>query len=88
MDQSAPRGESTNDGIEIKEFPADMAGMQGILAMFNFVGRGARMSKCDWRDAYKHIGIKQSQWQYQWFTFAGVYFCEVAPSKLSYDETV
>ena len=77
MDQSAPRGASTNDAINIDEFPADMAGMKGILAMFNYAGRGSRMSKCDWHDAYKHVGISQSQWQYQWFTYAGAYFCEV-----------
>ena len=70
-DQSAPRKASTNDAIDVKKFPADMGGMKGILACFGYVGRGAKMSKCDWRDAYKHVGVSQSQWQYQWFEFAG-----------------
>ena len=34
------------------------------------------MSKCDWCDAYKHVGIRQSQWKYQWFCFGGAYFVE------------
>ena len=76
MDQSAPRKASTNDAIDVREFPADMAGMQGVLDCFNYVGRGARMSKCDWCDAYKHVGIRQSQWKYQWFCFGGAYFVE------------
>ena len=70
-DQSAPRKASTNDAIDGKKFPADMGGMKGILACFSYVGRGSRMSKCDWCDAYKHVGVNQSQWQYQWFEFAG-----------------
>ena len=70
-DQSAPRKASTNDAIDGKKFPADMGGMKGILACFSYVGRGSRMSKCDWCDAYKHVGGNQSQWQYQWFEFAG-----------------
>ena len=71
-DQSAPRKKSTNDAIDVKKFPADMGGMAGILACFSYVGRGAKISKCDWRDAYKHVGVSQSQWQYQWFEFAGM----------------
>ena len=71
MDQSAPRGKSTNDAIDVRKYPADMAGMKGVLALFNYAGRGSKMSKCDWHDAYKHVGISQSQWKYQWFTYAG-----------------
>ena len=78
MDQSAPRGASTNDTIDGDKFPADMAGMQGVLEMLNYAGRGSLISKCDWRDAYKHVGISRSQWQYQYFSFAGAYFCEVS----------
>ena len=81
MDQSAPRGSSTNDSIDVEKYPADMAGMHGLLRMFNYAGRGSRMSKCDWRDAYKHVGISRSQWQYQYFSFAGAYFCEVMHGK-------
>ena len=82
MDQSAPRGSSTNDAIDGDKYPADMGGMLGVLALINFAGRGSRISKCDWHDAYKHIGINQSQWQYQWFSFAGVYFCEVGGKRV------
>ena len=84
MDQSAPRGSSTNDSIDVEKFPADMAGMHGLLRMFNYAGRGSRMSKCDWRDAYKHVGISRSQWQYQYFAFAGAYFCEVRQNGVVY----
>ena len=76
MDQSAPRRASTNDAIDGARFPADMGGMQGVLDCFNYVGRGSRISKCDWCDAYKHVGIRQSQWQYQWFCYGGAYFVE------------
>ena len=77
MDQSAPRGKSTNDAIDVRKYPADMAGMKGVLALFNYAGRGSKMSKCDWHDAYKHVGISQSQWKYQWFTYAGESVSEV-----------
>ena len=76
MDQSAPRGKSTNDAIDVKKFPAEMAGMKGVLMLVNFAGRGSKISKLDWRDAYKHVGITQEQWKYQWFRFAGALWAE------------
>ena len=58
-------------------YPTLMGGMKEILVALNYVGRGAKFFKCDWNQAYKHIGVRPSQLKYQYFKWLGRYFIEL-----------
>ena len=77
LNLSSPRGVSVNDGIDSDDFPAVMSSTTKWLAALNKAGRGCKIAKVDWSDAYKHVAVHQSDLDLQWFTWLGKAFCEL-----------
>ena len=77
LNMSDPPGQGVNAYIRKDEYPALMGGMKEILVALNYVGRGAKFFKCDWNQAYKHIGVRPGQLKYQYFKWLGRYFIEL-----------
>ena len=74
---SAPKLRSVNDGINKKDFPAQMSSTRLFILALIRAGRGALMVKIDWSDAYKHIPVCAGDLNLQWFQWLGMYFCEL-----------
>jgi len=77
LNLSAPKGYSVNDGIEIEEFPASMSSTYAWLRVLNKAGKGCWIAKVDWSDAYKHVAVKESDLDLQWFEWGGKFFQEL-----------
>jgi hypothetical protein len=77
LNLSSPIGFSVNEGIDEKEFPASMSSTTKWLRVLNRAGRGCRMVKVDWSDAYKHVAVRDQDLDLQWFSWLGKYFCEL-----------
>ena len=77
LNLSAPKGSSVNDGIDSAKFPASMSSTTKWLMAVNTAGKGGKMCKCDWAEAYKHIHVASSDSDLQWFEWLGKCFKEV-----------
>ena len=77
LNLSAPKGRSVNDGIDADLYPAVMSSTSAWLAVLNTAGKGCWISKCDFADAYKHIGVCEADTDLQWFQWAGRWFKEL-----------
>ena len=77
LNLSSPLGNSVNEGIDEKEFPASMSSTTKWLRVLNRAGRGCRMVKVDWSDAYKHVAVREQDLDLQWFSWLGKFFCEL-----------
>ena len=77
INQSSPKGRSINDFVDKKRYPCRMGGLKEVLVAVNYVGKGGKFAKCDWKAAYKHLGVKHSQLKYQYFSWLGKYFAEL-----------
>ena len=75
---SSPVGNSVNEGIDEKEFPASMSSTTKWLRVLNRAGRGCHMVKVDWSDAYKHVAVRDCDLDLQWFSWLGKFFCELS----------
>ena len=77
LNLSAPKGRGVNAGIDKDEFAAKMSSTKQFLGVLERAGRGCRMVKIDWSDAYKHCPVAASDLNLQWFEWLGRYFCEL-----------
>ena len=77
LNLSAPKGSAVNEGIDNSEFPTVMSSTTKWLRVLNQAGRGARMCKVDWSDAYKHIAVALADTNLQWFQWGGKAFKEL-----------
>jgi hypothetical protein len=77
LNLSSPEGLSVNEGINIDDFPATMSSTEAWLRVLNKAGKGCWISKTDWADAYKHVAVKKSDQDLQWFEWGGRYFKEL-----------
>jgi hypothetical protein len=77
LNLSAPEGRAVNDGIDSGKFPATMSSTSRWLAVLYRAGRGCKITKLDWSDAYKHIHVRKEDVKLQWFQWAGKYFAEL-----------
>jgi len=78
MNLSAPKGRSYNDAIDELQLPKlQMATARDFAATAAAAGRGARMSKMDLKDAYKHVPCHPSLWASQGFKWCGRYFVDL-----------
>ena len=78
LNLSSPKGKSVNSGIDKLEFPAVMSSTAKWLGVLNKAGRHCSMVKIDWADAYKHVPVCAGDLNLQWFSWLGMYFCELS----------
>ncbi len=77
MNMSAPEGESFNDAvIEAELENINMSSLRQFGYSLIECGKGARMWKLDWTDAYKNVPVAMSQLRLQGFFWNGMYFVE------------
>ena len=77
LNMSAPAGSSVNEGIDIDMFPATMSSTLKWLAVLDKAGRGCKIMKIDWADAYKHVPVRPEDISLQWFSWLGMGFAEL-----------
>lgn len=77
LNLSAPLGNAVNEGIDTTLFPTVMSSTTKWLRALHLAGRGAKMCKIDWADAYKHIAVCIADTNLQWFTWLGMAFKEL-----------
>jgi len=77
LNLSSPLGNCVNEGIDTNQFPTVMSSTTKWLRALHLAGRGAKMCKIDWADAYKHIAVSQTDSNLQWFTWLGMGFKEL-----------
>jgi len=77
LNMSAPRGSSVNDGIDTLMFPATMSSIHKWLVALAKAGRGCKIMKIDWADAYKHVHVRPEDIRLQWFSWLGKGFAEL-----------
>ena len=77
LNLSAPLGSSVNEGIDNSEFPTTMSSTTKWLKVLHLAGRGAKMCKVDWSDAYKHVAVNLADTELQWFQWGGMAFKEL-----------
>ena len=77
QNMSAPEGSSVNDGINASDFPTLMSSTTAFLRVINLSGRGGKMLKIDFSDAYKHIAVALADTDLQWFSWLGMGFKEL-----------
>ena len=77
LNLSAPQGSSVNEGIDNTEFPTTMSSTTKWLRVLHLAGRGAKMCKVDWSDAYKHVAVNLADTDLQWFQWGGKAFKEL-----------
>jgi hypothetical protein len=77
VNMSSPMGKSVNEGINAAEFPAKMSSTGKWLIVLQKVGRGCKMLKLDWAEAYKHIPVREDDLTLQWFEWLGMFFLEL-----------
>jgi hypothetical protein len=77
LNLSAPKGMSVNDGIDSDQFPAVMSSTSKWLEVLERAGRNCMIMKLDWSDAYKHVPVRETDLNLQWFKWLGMYFVEL-----------
>lgn len=77
LNLSAPLGSSVNEGIDNTEFPTTMSSTTKWLRVLHLAGKGAKMCKVDWSDAYKHVAVDLADTNLQWFQWGGMAFKEL-----------
>ena len=77
LNLSAPKGAAVNEGIDNTEFPTSMSSTTKWLRVLHLAGRGAKMCKVDWSDAYKHVAVALQDTNLQWFQWGGKAFKEL-----------
>jgi len=77
LNLSAPKGKSVNDGIRSDDFPTTMSSTKKWLEVLDLAGRGAQMVKIDWASAYKHVAVRPSDIELQFFHWLGMDFVEL-----------
>lgn len=77
VNMSSPRGNSVNEGIDAAEFPAKMSSTGKWLEVLQAVGKGCKILKLDWAEAYKHVPVREEDLNLQWFEWLGKYFVEL-----------
>ena len=77
LNLSAPRGISVNDGIDSDLYPEVTSSTGKWLEVLERAGRGCRMCKVDWADAYKHLAVRQEDRDLQWFAWMDRWFVEL-----------
>ena len=77
LNLSSPKGSSVNDGINNEDFPTTMSSTSKWVAALWKAGKGCKMCKVDWSDAYKHISVRPIDTNLQWFTWLGKCFKEL-----------
>ena len=78
LNLSSPENSSVNDGIDKNDFPTKMSSTKEWVQILNRLGRGARFTKNDMADAYKHIAVHPEDLNLQWFTWLNKGFQELA----------
>ena len=78
MNLSAPKGSSVNEGMDSDEFPTSMSSTTNWLEALWKAGRGCRILKSDWSDAYKHVAVCEEDTDLQWFEWLGCGFKETS----------
>ena len=58
-------------------FPTKMSSLRIFVRMLFRVGRGCVVFKIDWKDAYKHVKVRQEDLKLQVIEYAGRYFVEL-----------
>ena len=74
---SAPKDQSVNDGISTDDFPTTMDPLSKWLRALKTAGRGCKMVKVDWSDAYKHLAVSLADTDLQWFEWLDMCFKEL-----------
>ena len=74
---SAPKDHSVNDGISKDDFPTSMDPLVKWLRALKKAGRGCKMCKVDWSDAYKHLAVCLADTNLQWFEWLDMCFKEL-----------
>ena len=77
LNLSSPKGSDVNEGIDNAQFPATMSSTTKWISSLWLAGRGCRMVKVDWSDAYKHIAVRPIDTNLQWFSGLGKGFKEL-----------
>ena len=77
LNLSAPLGCSVNEGIDNADFPTTMSSTTKWLRVLHLAGKGAKMCKVDWSDAYKHVAVNLEDTNLQWFQWGGMAFKEL-----------
>ena len=77
LNLSAPKGAAVNEGISNDEFPAFMSSTAKWVSALWKAGKGCRMAKVDFSDAYKHIAVRPADRNLQWFQWLGMGFQEL-----------
>ena len=77
LNLSSPKGDSVNEGICSDDFPAKMSSTSKWISSLWKAGRGCKMCKVDWSDAYKHISVRPVDTDLQWFSWLGKCFKEL-----------
>ena len=68
---------SVNDGIDNDNFEVYMSSTVRWLRALHMAGRGCYMTKLDWKAAYKHLRVQESDVRLQFFRWMGKYFAEL-----------
>ena len=77
LNLSAPLGHAVNEGISSDDFPTTMSSTTKWLRVLYLAGKGAKMCKVDWSDAYKHVAVRLADTDLQWFQWGGMAFKEL-----------
>ena len=77
LNLSAPVGRAVNEGINNEDFPTSMSSTTKWLRVLHKAGKGSKMCKVDWSDAYKHIPVSAADNDLQWFEWGGRAFKEL-----------
>ena len=77
LNLSAPEPLSVNDGIDAANFPATMSSTAKWLSVLHRTGKKCWILKIDWQDAYKHLRVRDTDVDLQWFSWLGMYFAEL-----------
>jgi hypothetical protein len=54
-----------------------MSSTEAWMEVLNGLGRGCRIMKVDFADAYKHVPVKLADTDLQWFEWGGKFFKEL-----------
>ena len=68
---------SVNSSVDPDLFPTKMSSLRIFVRMLFRVGRGCVVFKIDWKDAYKHVKVRQEDLKLQVIEYAGRYFVEL-----------
>jgi len=77
LNLSSPKGRAVNEGINAEDYPARMSSTSQWLRALWRAGKGCKIAKIDFSDAYKHVAVRPQDVDLQWFSWLGMYFKEL-----------